>query len=122
MDFLIIDELCLLIGFLISYSQRVNPLKTLFDSFPYKMLLIIVLAVGIVVTFFTQTHKNILRRGFVDELKSVALFELWSYILVALVTVYLNDEKEDILSFFRENNAARIEELRSEKQSGVQIK
>ena len=85
MDFLIIDELCLLIGFLISYSQRVNPLKTLFDSFPYKMLLIIVLAVGIVVTFFTQTHKNILRRGFVDELKSVALFELWSYILVALV-------------------------------------
>ena len=85
MDFLIIDELCLLIGFLISYSQRVNPLKTLLNSFPYKMLLIIVLAVGVVVTFFTQTHKNILRRGFADELKSVALFELWSYILVALV-------------------------------------
>lgn len=85
MDFLIIDELCSLIGFLISYSQRVNPLKTLLDSFPYKMLLIIVLAVGVVVTFFTQTHKNILRRGFVDELKSVVLFELWSYILLALV-------------------------------------
>lgn len=41
---------------------------------------------------------------------------------LTFVTVYLNDEKEDILSFFREYNAARIEELRSEKQSGVQIK
>ena len=41
---------------------------------------------------------------------------------LAFVKVYLNDEKEDILSFFREYNAARIEELRSEKQSGVQIK
>ena len=41
---------------------------------------------------------------------------------LTFVTVYLNDEKEDVLSFFREYNAARIEELRSEKQSGVQIK
>ena len=85
MDFLIIDELCLLIGFLISYSQRVNSLKTLLDSFPHKMLLIIVLTVGVVVTFFTQAHKNILRRGYVDELKSVISFELWSYIFLALV-------------------------------------
>ena len=84
-DFLIIDELCLLIGFLVSYAQRISPLKTLPDSLPYKMLLIIVLAVGVVVTFFTQTHRNNLRRGFADELRSVVLFELWSYILLALV-------------------------------------
>ena len=85
MDFLIIDELCLLIGFLIAYNQRVLPLRMLLNSFSYKMLLIIVLAIGIAVTFFTQTHKNILRRGFVDELKSVVLFELWSYILLTFL-------------------------------------
>ena len=85
LDFLIIDELCLLIGFLFAYSTWLNPIKKLLDSFAYKMLLIIILAIGVGMIFFMQTHKNILRRGCISEIKSVLLFEFWSYILLAFL-------------------------------------
>lgn len=85
LDFLIIDELCLLAGFLLAYNSRFTPHSSLIDSFPYKMLLIIMLALNVATTFFSQTHKSILRRGYIAEFKSVFLLELWSYLFLALI-------------------------------------
>ncbi len=85
LDFLIIDELCLLLGFFIAYSLRRESLPLFSDSIPYRVLLIIESSVGICVCFFMQPHKNILRRNFVNELKAVVIYALACYLVTAFI-------------------------------------
>ena len=84
MDFLILDEIALFISFLIAFSFRMGSLSQLSNSNTYRVLMLIELAIGVVVTFFLQPHKNILRRGFIDEVKAVFLFSLSSFVLLVI--------------------------------------
>jgi len=84
-DFLIIDEICLVISFFIAYVQRVSSFSSFFDSIPYKILLVLSLMTSVGIVFFTQPHKNILRRGYLDELRKDILFQLWCYLLLIFV-------------------------------------
>ena len=85
LDFLIVDVLCLIAGFLIAYNLRVSDFNGLLNSIPYKLLLLFEIAVCIVVTFFSQPHKNILKRGYVQEIKAVILYTFSSYFLLVMV-------------------------------------
>lgn len=85
MDFLILDELTLFISFLIAFKSRMGSFDQLLGTDTYRLLLLIELAIGVVVTFFLQPHKNILRRGFIDEIKAVLSYTVSSYILLVVL-------------------------------------
>lgn len=85
MDFLITDILCLMIGFFIAYTSRISYFSGFLNSIPYKMLFLFEIAICVVVTFFTQPHKNILRRGYVHELKAVLVYTLSCYFTLAMI-------------------------------------
>ena len=85
LDFLIIDELCLLLGFFFAYLTRKESLPFFSASVSYRMLLIIELTVTVCVCFFIQPHKNILRRSYVNELKAVVAYTLSCYLAVAFI-------------------------------------
>ena len=85
LDFLIVDVICLIAGFLLAYVLRVSDFNGLLNSIPYKLLLLFEIAVCIVVTFFSQPHKNILKRGYVQEIKAVVTYTFSSYFLLIMV-------------------------------------
>ena len=85
LDFMILDYICLIISFLIAYSFRIGSLKSLYQSDLYRMLLIVVLLSDMCVDFFTQPYKNILRRGFVKEIKAVILYVLYNIGLLSII-------------------------------------
>ena len=84
-DFLIIDVLCLIISFLVSYLWYISDFKGLLNSTPYRLLMFIEIAVCVTVTFFLQPHKNILRRNYIRELKAVITNALICYLLLIFI-------------------------------------
>ncbi len=84
-DFLIMDILCLVISFLLSFRLHFHSLNGLFNSVSYRTLMIMEIAVCIMMAFFMQPHKNILKRSYVKEFKAVITNVLMSYILLAFI-------------------------------------
>ena len=85
LDFLIVDVICLIAGFLLAYVSRVSDFNGLLNSIPYKMLILFEIAVSVVATFFGQPHKNILKRGYLQEIKAVVIYTLSCYFLLVMV-------------------------------------
>ncbi|MBR0418355.1 MAG: sugar transferase [Erysipelotrichaceae bacterium] len=85
LDFLIIDEFSLLISFLLAYIHRVSSFGAFLNSAPYRSLLIMEMAIGVCVVFFSQSHKNILRRNYINELKAVLYHHLECYLILVFV-------------------------------------
>lgn len=70
LDFIILDIITLQIAFLLAYMTR-HGLVSPYRSEMYRDSVIIMTLASIIASFFAENHKNILRRGYLQELKSV---------------------------------------------------
>ena len=82
---MVLDYICLFISFIIAYSFRIGDFGSLYRSDRYRMLLAIVMLSDMCVDFFTEPYKNILRRGFIKEIKAVFVYCLYNIALLSIV-------------------------------------
>ena len=68
LDFIILDIFCIQIALLVAYIFRNGFYNSLFDE-KYQQMMIVVTITDIVVVFFAQSYKGILRRGYFQEFK-----------------------------------------------------
>lgn len=69
-DFILLDVLSLQFAFVISYWLR-NGIYNPYGNALYRELSIILILFAVCSSFLTENHKNILRRGYLKELKAV---------------------------------------------------
>lgn len=70
-DFVILDLLCLQIGFIIAYlifhrGSSLNP----YGTFMYRMMAVLITFISFFVMFSTNTFKDVIRRGYFKEFSS----------------------------------------------------
>lgn len=83
-DFMFIDLISVVLSFLLAYSLRLDSIISI-DNY-YLLILLIMVFVNILVFFIYNPFKNILKRGYLIELKSVLLTSLLN---LAIVVLYL---------------------------------
>lgn len=89
-DFVFLDIICVYLSYLCAFVIRhgfINP----YDSSLYRNISIIVVLLDIVVIFFFEPFKNIMRRGYYKEF--VAIFKQ-DLMIMLLVVLYLFSNKE----------------------------
>ncbi|MCD8337631.1 MAG: sugar transferase [Lachnospiraceae bacterium] len=69
-DFMILDLLCFLISFWLAYCLHIEGVE-IWESQTYRSIWVTIALVHICVSIFDSNYKNILRRGYLKELKAV---------------------------------------------------
>lgn len=69
-DFMVLDTLCLEFAFIVACVIR-NGLEWPFHEDSYAKLGVVILLLHVCVVFFLDSYKNIVKRGYLDESKSV---------------------------------------------------
>ena len=93
LDFMLMDYALLILSFLIAYISRIGSLSTLLDSGRYRLLVMLMVLVNIVVDFFYEPYKNILRRSYLKEIKEVLVYVLLNLLLISLIVFWPNLER-----------------------------
>lgn len=83
LDFMLLDISCLVISFLIGYSIRFSTDKAVSIEL-YRNLFLIVILINIILTFFLEPYRNVLRRDIFKEIKISFGFVMINLLLVAL--------------------------------------
>ena len=65
-DFIILDALCLQISFILAYLIRQESFMP-YRTFLYRSMAILLFMIQIIVTFFLESFKNVLKRGYYRE-------------------------------------------------------
>lgn len=96
-DFMIIDIICLEMAYYLSFlfrnhliSQSINAtekysVNPLYDPF-YRQIFIILVIIDLIVVFFRQSYKDILRRGYFQEFKNVIVQNTF---ILGIILLYL---------------------------------
>ncbi len=66
LDFIILDALCLQISFILAYLIRQESFAP-YRTFLYRSMAILLFMIQIIVTFFLESFKNVLKRGYYKE-------------------------------------------------------
>ena len=82
LDFLLLDLIVMEVSFVLAYMLRHGP-ENPFANSQYRILGVVMLLIQFLVVVFRECYRNILRRGYLQELKSVVL----QNILVMLLTI-----------------------------------
>ena len=82
LDFLLLDLIVMEVAFILAYMLRHGP-ENPFANSQYRILGVVMLLIQFLVVVFRECYRNILRRGYLQELKSVVL----QNILVMLLTI-----------------------------------
>lgn len=82
LDFLLLDLIVMEIAFILAYMLRHGP-ENPFANSQYRILGVVMLLIQFLVVVFRECYRNILRRGYLQELKSVVL----QNIVVMLLTI-----------------------------------
>ena len=83
MDFLLLDLAVVLCSFALAYRIRHGTWDFLQSSL-YRNVIVLLVLVHFMGTFFLDSHKNILKRGYRKELRSVAELSLFDALALAL--------------------------------------
>ena len=70
-DFMILDLLILQIAFVLSYVLR-HGMENPFDRPPYANMSVFLMLSDLIIIFFTEPFRNILKRGYFRELEAIA--------------------------------------------------
>ncbi|WP_455720060.1 sugar transferase [Agathobacter sp.] len=83
-DFVILDVICLQIAFLIGYAMFGRGLNSNpYEEYIYRNMAIFIELINIVVMFFVETFKNVLKRGYYKEF--VATIKHCLYVVAACI-------------------------------------
>ena len=83
LDFMLLDITCLVISFLLGYSIRFSSDKVVSIEI-YRNLFLIVILINIILTFFLEPYRNVLKRDTLKELKISVGFVAISLLMIAL--------------------------------------
>ncbi len=82
LDFMVLDVLCLLVAFVAAYGVRHGHVTQIMNNQLYRRMFLVLGFSWLMVTFFSSSYKNILKRGLYRELtatiKHVSLIVLTS--------------------------------------------
>lgn len=93
MDFIIIDAICLLVSFVMAYYLRHHNFE-LFSINLYKEMLVAILAIQLLLSFFIDPFKKVLVRGYVVELRQTLIFVLLNLSLF-VVFIFATKNSDD---------------------------
>ena len=82
-DFMIIDCICIQTAFILAYWFR-NGISSPYRDEQYAKIAVLLVIFNLLVTFFFECHSNILKRGYLQELKAVVRQTF--YMLMFLLT------------------------------------
>lgn len=82
---MIVDYIALILSFFISYTSRIGTFSSFFKSSSYKTLLVIIILVNVSVNFFFEPYRNILKRSYLKEIKSVVVYVLLNVLLLSSI-------------------------------------
>lgn len=85
LDYILIDLLCLQVSFVISYTLRHGMLSPYTNPI-YQLIGILLVLLHIIIVLFTEFYNGMLKRGKLDELKSIIKYNC---ILLAAVLGYM---------------------------------
>lgn len=88
MDFLLLDSIALLVSFFLVCALRQRNWSP-FQSVLYRNVMILIVPVHFVGTLCLDNHKNILKRGYLKEFRSVlqiSLFDVFSLVFYLFIT------------------------------------
>ena len=74
-DFILVDLLCLNFTFLFAYWLRLG-FGNMYELFEYRRMVILVMTLHFCIAFFTNCYSSILRRGYIQELKVVMIYNV----------------------------------------------
>ena len=86
-DFMILDVLALVIAFSISYLLKFGDLGYIYDE-SWMKLLLVMLMLSVLITFFVNPYSGILRRPYYMEIIRALQLAIYNLVL-ATVVVYL---------------------------------
>lgn len=81
------DVISLIGCFLVAYYLRHDNLSGFFNSSSYRTLLLMIIMIDLILVFFTQPYKNILRRSNINEIRYSITNTLYNFLLVSFVLV-----------------------------------
>lgn len=84
-DFILVDLLCLNFTFLFAYWLRLG-FGNMYELFEYRRMVILVMTLHFCIAFFTNCYSGILRRGYIQELKVVMIYNVE---MIGLMFTYL---------------------------------
>ena len=82
LDFLLLDLIVMEVSFILAYMLRHGP-ENPFANSQYRILGVVLFLVQFLVVVFRECYRNILRRGYLQELKSV----VQQNVIVMLLTI-----------------------------------
>lgn len=74
-DFILVDLLCLNFTFLFAYWLRLG-FGNMYELFEYRRMAILLMTLHFCIAFFTNCYSGILRRGYIQELKIVMIYNV----------------------------------------------
>lgn len=84
-DFIILDVICLQIAYILSYAMR-NGSWNPYSNSLYSDMSVLLVLLSVCIAFFSENHKNILRRGYLKEFKATLIQAAY---LVACESIFL---------------------------------
>lgn len=93
LDFIILDMICVEISFLLAYYIRLGDSK---EPAPgnYYMMNILIVIIHIAIVFYTESYSGIVRRGYLKELKNVAIYNC-ELLAIVLVVLFFSKQSSD---------------------------
>lgn len=95
-DFMLVDILCLELSFLIAYVYRNSTGTTIIFPEMYRTLAVMLVILDICVVFLGNSYEDIIRRGYLVELKRVILHCTW--IIVGIIIWMFVTKQSEVYS------------------------
>lgn len=97
LDFMLLDAFMFQVALILSYRTRYK-LFWPYEESIYLKFSVLLMAVNIMVMFFGQAHKDILRRGYLKELK-VTIIHVTYCIIFVVLGLFITHPSKDISRF-----------------------
>ena len=85
LDFILLDLISIALSFAIAYIIR-NPNKGLLGDASYRSFFLVFVGFHILIAFFFRSYSNVIRRGYLEEIKEISKQNM---ILIICISVYL---------------------------------
>lgn len=93
LDFMLLDVICLELSFIIAYTIRNGWNSVLSMPRMYENMLLVLIVIDICVVFFCNSYNEIIRRGYLIELRQVLVHNAW-IVICFIVWLFLIQQSE----------------------------
>lgn len=92
-DFILLDLLCLILSFFVAYYFRHKNLYC-FSIDIYKDMFFILISINLILCFFIEPYKDVLRRDNIEEIKKTLIYDSLSFLFSVLYLFVVKSASE----------------------------